>query len=114
VLTVPYRNNLKPPPPKDAPPGTYSPPASTTDRAVCRVANPESGSASKTAVGTPLVGGRARLVTPHAIFRTVIGGIIPMGSDVVSVTTWDGTFCRLDQPDETCVPDDFPCPALDD
>jgi hypothetical protein len=114
VLTVPYRNNLKPPPPQDAPPGTYSPPASTSDRAVCRVANPESGSASKAAVGTPLVGGRARLVTPHAIFRTVIGGIIPMGSDVMSVTTWDGTFCRRDEPDETCVPNDFPCPALDD
>ena len=114
VLTIPYRNNLKPPPPQDAPPGTYSPPASTTDRAICRVTNPEAGSASKEATGTPFAGSRARLVTPHSIFRTVIGGIIPMGSDVMSITTWDGTFCRRDEPDETCISDDFSCPALDD
>jgi hypothetical protein len=114
VLTIPYENNLKPPPPNDAPPGTYSPPASTTDRAICRVANPESASATKEALGTPLNRGRARLVTPHSIFRTIIGGIIPMGSDVMSITTWDGTFCRRDDPGQACVPADFPCPALDD
>jgi hypothetical protein len=114
VLTIPYENNLKPPPPQDAPPGTYNAPASTTLRAICRVANPESGSTSKEAAGTPLVGARARLVTPHSIFRTVIGGIIRMGSDVMSITTWDGTLCRREEPDETCVPDDFPCPALTD
>lgn len=114
VLTIPYQNNLKPAPPQDAPPGTYSPPASTSHRAICRVVNPESGGASKEAVGTPFAAGRARLVTPHSIFRTVIGGIIPMGSDVMSITTWDGTFCRRDEPDTACVPDDFPCPDLDD
>jgi hypothetical protein len=114
VLTIPYENNLKPPPPNDAPPGTYSPPASTTDRAICRVANPEAANASKESHGTPLSRGRARLVTPHSIFRTVIGGIIPMGSDVMSITTWDGTFCRRDDPGQVCVPADFPCPALDD
>jgi hypothetical protein len=114
VMTIPYRNNLKPPPPQDAPPGTYSPPASTTDRAICRVANPESGNTSKDAHGAPLAGDRARLVTPHSIFRTVIGGIIPMGSDVMSITTWEGTFCRREDPEQACVPEDFPCPRLDD
>lgn len=114
ILTIPYENNLKPLPPEDAPPGTYTPPASTTDRATCRVTNPEGGSVSKESAGIPLTGGRARLVTPHSIFRTVIGGIIPMGSDVMSITTWDGDFCRRDDPAQTCVPSDFPCPALTD
>jgi len=113
VLTIPYQNNLKPPPPPDAPPGTYSPPASTTLRAVAAVNNPEAGETVHIADGTPLSCSRARLVTPHAILRTVIGGV-SLGSDVLSITTWDGTFCRRDDPRETCVPKDFPCPALDD
>ena len=114
ILTIPYENNLKPAPPSDAPPGTYNPPASTTYRAVCRVTNPESAQASKEALGTPLNRARAKLVTPHSIFRTIIGGIIPMGSDVMSITTWDGTFCRRDDAGQACVPPGFPCPALDD
>lgn len=114
LLTVPYQNNLKPPPPEDSPPGTYDPPASTTHQAVCRVTNPETGAVSKEASGTPLTGDRARLVTPHSILRTLIGGIIPMGSDVMSITTWDGTFCRRTDPDLSCVPEEFPCPSLYD
>lgn len=113
VLTVPYRNNLKPPPPDGAPPGTYDPPASTTGRAICRISNPEQTTASKQALGHPLAGGHVRLVTPHAILRTVIGGV-PLGSDVMSVTTWEGDFCRRDDPDRSCVPEDFDCPDLDD
>jgi hypothetical protein len=113
VLTIPYRNNLKPPPPQDAPPGTYSPPASTSHRATCRVTNPEAGTSILEAGGTPLSGMRCRLVTPHSILRTVVGGIV-MGSDVLSITTWDGTFCRRTNPDRTCIRADFVCPELDD
>jgi len=114
VLTIPYQNNLKPPPPPGAPPGTYNPPASTTGRAICRVTNPEAGDASKEASGTPLRNGRARLVTPHAILRTIVGGFVQMGGDVMSITTWDGAFCRRGDPEQSCVPEDFPCPDLDD
>ena len=114
VLTIPYKNNLKPPPPDDSPPGTYDPPASTTHQAVCRVTNPETAATRKEASGTPLMRNRTRMVTPHSILRTMIGGIIPMGSDVMSITTWDGTFCRRTDPDLSCVPEEFACPDLYD
>lgn len=114
VLTIPYQNNLKPAPPDDAPPGTYSPPASTTDRALCRVTNPEAGEIIRQATGTPSRSNRARLVTPHSILRTLIGGFIPIRSDVLSITSWDGTFCRRTDPEQSCIPDDFSCPDLHD
>jgi len=114
VLTIPYENNLKPPPPADSPPGTYSPPASTTHHALCRVTNPEAGEISLEATGSALQCNRARLVTPHAILRTLIGGFIPIRSDVLSITTWDGTFCRRTDPEQSCVPEDFSCPDLHD
>jgi hypothetical protein len=113
VLTIPYQNNLKPPPPEGSPPGTYSPPASTTNRAVCRITNPEAGGVSHEASGLGLTGARVRLVTPHSILRTVIG-IVPLGSDVMSVTAWDGAFCKRGDPATSCIPPDFPCPALHD
>ncbi len=113
ILTIPYQNNLKPKPPRGAPEGTYDPPASTTYQAICHIENPESGDVFHEAMGSSLSGDRARLVTPHSIYRTVIG-IIPTGTDVMSITTWDGTFCKRDSASESCVPDYFPCPSLDD